>query len=126
MVDLFAGRVTVLEVATALTMIPNGDPLWVTLGGMRALSDTARSRIEIAYLLASQIHQQSGEGKNSKRPEPEAPPPIHIVEQRRRASHRANVNSAVNLGAALTMEDRMALYRKQIEVDSNGGKHTPL
>lgn len=113
-----------MEVCTALTQIPNGDPLWRTLGGARALSDVDLSRIELSHLIMTQIHNQSDSKK--KRPQPEKPPPIYIEEERKRAKHRSKVRNKMDKRGRLSQEDLIAFYKKQAEVDKNGNEHAAL
>lgn len=122
--DMWSGRVTILEAASALTLVPDGDPLWKTLGGPRALSSTDLSRIQLSYMLAGLQYQQS-DGKG-KKPQPEKPPPITVVEQRKRAEHRQKVRKKVGRRNRLTPDQMKDYYRKQAEVDKNGKQHPNL
>lgn len=122
--DLWAGRVTILEVASALTLVPDGDPLWKTLGGPRSLSDTDLQRIQLSYLIAG-LQYQNTDGKG-KKPQPEKPPPITIVEQRKRAAHRNRMRSRSQNRKKLSQGQIFDYYQKQAEVDKNGKQHTHL
>ena len=122
--DMWSGRVTILEAASALTLVPDGDPLWKILGGPRSLSSTDLSRIQLSFMLAG-LQYQNTDGKG-KKPQPEKPPPITIVEQRKRAAHRERMRTRSRKRNTLSQDQIFDYYRKQAEVDKNGKQHTHL
>lgn len=121
---MWAGRVTILEAASALSLVPDGDPLWVTLGGPRSLSDVTLMRMQLSFQLAGLSYQQ-GDGKG-KRPQPEKPPPIKIVEQRKRADRRSKVRRRAERRNSIPRDQLLEYYRKQAEVDKHGKQHSHL
>lgn len=122
--DLWAGRVTLLEVVSALMLVPHGDPLWRILGGPRALSETDLSRIELSFMLAG-LQYQNTDGKG-KKPEPEKPPPIEVIDRRKRAAHRSKMRSRSTRRNSLSKSQVLEYYQKQAEVDKHGKQHTHL
>lgn len=116
--QMWSGEVTILEAASALTLVPDGDPLWKTLGGPRSLSSVDLMRIQLSYQLAG-LQYQNTDGKG-KKPEPEKPPPITIVERRKRADHRERMRSRSRKRKRLSQDQILDYYRKQAEVDKNG------
>lgn len=122
--DLWAGRVSILEVSSALMLVPDGDPLWKLMGGPRALSSTDLARIQISYLLSG-LQFQNTDGKG-KKPQPEKPPPIKIVEQRKRAARRGKVRDRSARRQSLSQSQIFEYYQKQAEVDKHGKQHTHL
>lgn len=122
--DMWVGRVSILEASAALTLVPDGDPLWKTLGGARSLSDTSLMRIQLSFLLSG-LQYQNTDGKG-KKPQPEKPPPILIVEQRKRAAHRERVRSRSQKRNRISRDDLVHFYQKQAEVGKNGKQHTHL
>lgn len=123
--DLWCGRVTLLQATTALMLIPDGDPLWKTLGGARALSDVELMRIQTSFLLEGLQYMQS-EKKGNKKPEPEKPPPLHHVESKKRAEHRKKMRARSARRKRVSHDELLALYQKQAEVGRNGQQHTHL
>ena len=122
--DMLAGEVTILEAASALTLVPDGDPLWKALGGPRSLSSIDLMRIQLSYQLAG-LQYQNTDGKG-KKPQPEKPPPVTIVEQRKRAAHRDRMRNRSRRRQQLSHDQILDYYRKQAEVDKNGKQHTHL
>lgn len=122
--DMWAGRVSVLEVASALTLVPDGAPIWKVMGGSRSLSGTDLMRIQLSFQLAGLQYMQSDQ--KGKKPQPEKPPPIAIVEQRKRAAHRAKMRSGSNRRGKISRSQLLDYYRKQAEVDKHGKQHTNL
>lgn len=122
--DMFSGKVSILEAASALTLVPDGDPLWKALGGPRSLSSIDLMRIQLSYQLSG-LQYQNTDGK-SKKPQPEKPPPITIVEQRKRTAHRDRMRIRSQNRRRLSQDQVFDYYRKQAEVDKHGKQHTHL